>query len=219
MTTTAAEPTIRTLHPTTPEALSFAPEIEIRAYLLERNHGNLLIYSTGSLDADIEAIRARGGIERQYLNHWHESMFGLAPASLGARLIHHDAGRRHVAKRGGRGRAFSRRHRLDEDFEAIPTPGHTPDATAYLWTAGDHRLLFTGDTIMIKDGEWVAAVLESSDRERYIESLELIRELEFDVLVPWAASADGPYMHAVDEDERHERIDAILERLRAGAEG
>jgi glyoxylase-like metal-dependent hydrolase (beta-lactamase superfamily II) len=219
MTTTTTEPTISGLHPTTPESLPFAPEIEIRAFLLERNRGNLLIYSTGSLDADVEAIRARGGIERQYLNHWHESMFGLVPASLGARLIHHEAGRRHVSKRGGRGAAFSRRHHLDEDFEAIPTPGHTPDATAYLWTTAGQRLLFTGDTIMIKDGEWIAAVLESSDRERYIDTLELIRELEFDVLVPWAASAGGPFMHAVDEAERRERIDAILERVRAGAEG
>ena len=59
---------------------------------------------------------------------------------------------------------FSRRHTLDDDFEVIPTPGHTSGATAYLWDTGEDRLLFTGDTIYLRDGEWVAAMLESSDR-------------------------------------------------------
>jgi glyoxylase-like metal-dependent hydrolase (beta-lactamase superfamily II) len=218
MTTTQAqtELEIRGLHPTTAEPLPFAPELLIRAFLLEREHGNALIYSTGSLDADVDDLHARGGVERQYLNHWHESMFGLAPAALAARLIHHEAETRHVAKRGGHGKAFSRRHRLDGDFEAIPTPGHTAGATAYLWDNGDRRMLFTGDTIFLRDGEWIAALLESSNRDEYIASLELIRELDFDVLVPWAASIGDPYLAPVDTSERRARIDAIIARLGAG---
>ena len=39
-------------------------------------------------------------------------------------------------------------------------------------------------------------MLDSSDRAAYLDSLELIRELDFDVLVPWAATAGDPY-HAV----------------------
>ena len=76
--------------------------------------------------------------------------------------------------------------------EVIPTPGHTAGATAYLWDTGEHRALFTGDSVYLRDGEWVAAVLGSSDRERYIEGLELMRGLDFDVLVPWAASVGQP---------------------------
>ena len=45
---------------------------------------------------------------------------------------------------------FSRRHMLDEDFEVIPTPGHTSGATAFLWDSGEHRILFTGDTIYLR---------------------------------------------------------------------
>ena len=67
--------------------------------------------------------------------------------------------------------AFSRRHMLDDDFEVIPTPGHTPGATAYLWDNGNHRFLFTGDTIYLRDGEWVDGLLGSSDRASYVESL------------------------------------------------
>jgi glyoxylase-like metal-dependent hydrolase (beta-lactamase superfamily II) len=108
---------------------------------------------------------------------------------------------------------FSRRHMLDEDFEVIPIPGHTSGATAYLWDSGEHRFLFTGDTIYLSDGEWVAAVLESSDRAAYVRSLELIRELDFDVLVPWAASAGQPYYATTDRADTRRRVDAILKRV------
>ena len=60
---------------------------------------------------------------------------------------------------------------LGGDFEIIPTPGHTPGATAFLW----NRHLFTGDTVFLRDGEWVAAVLDDSDPEAYVESLELMK--------------------------------------------
>jgi glyoxylase-like metal-dependent hydrolase (beta-lactamase superfamily II) len=96
----------------------------------------------------------------------------------------------------------------------IPTPGHTSGATAYLWDSGEHRFLFTGDTIFLDGGEWVAAVLGSSDRDAYVESLELLRGLEFDVLVPWAASGE-PYA-VTDPADARSRIDAIIDRVRRG---
>jgi hypothetical protein len=74
-----------------------------------------------------------------------------------------------------------------------------------------------GDTIFLRDGEWVAAVLDSSDRSAYLDSLALIRELDFDVLVPWAAPAgDLPYS-VTSRAEARRRIDALIERVRAGA--
>ena len=111
---------------------------------------------------------------------------------------------------------FSDRALLDDDFELIPTPGHTPGATAFLWNSGDQRLLFTGDSVYLRDGDWVAAVLEgTSDRAAYIESLQTLRELEFDALVPWAASGESS-VTLTDPADARRRIDAILERLRRG---
>ena len=113
--------------------------------------------------------------------------------------------------------SFSRRHLLDDDFEVIPIPGHTPGATAFLWDSGGARFLFTGDTIYLDGGEWVAAVLDSSDRSAYLESLALLRDLRFDVLVPWVAGkGDAPYA-LTDEADARERIDALIERVRRGA--
>src|ERR671918_69851 len=188
------------IHSSAPQPLPFAPSLEVRAFVLERERGNLLIYSNETLD-DPE------GVSRWYLNHSHEAMF--VSGAVTAPLFVHERERPAVEGKAHVRATFSRRHTLDEDFEVVPTPGHTPGATAYLWNTGEHRILFTGDTIYINEGEWIAAVPESSDRESYIESLELIRELDFDVLVPWAATADRPYHAVTDREDAQRRIDAI----------
>jgi glyoxylase-like metal-dependent hydrolase (beta-lactamase superfamily II) len=204
------------LLPTSPEPLPFAPSLNIRAFLLRRDAGNVLLYSTSGLESDAAAIEERGGIARHYLNHRHEAMF--ASDWVDAPLIVHERERDSVARTYDVRATFSRRHTLDGDLEVIPTPGHTPGATAYLWDSGEHRFLFTGDTVFLDgDGEWVAAVLGSSDRDAYITSLELMRELEFDVLVPWA-TGDEPYA-VTDPADARRRIDAILERVRRGEDG
>jgi glyoxylase-like metal-dependent hydrolase (beta-lactamase superfamily II) len=208
----AMETPVEGLHASVPEALPFAPSLEIRAFLLERERGNLLVYSVAGLESEAAAIGDFGGISRWYLNHSHEAMF--ASDWVTAPLFVHENERRSVERAHHVRATFSRRHLLDDDFEVIPTPGHTGGATAYLWDTGSHRLLFTGDTIYLDHGEWVAAVLDSSDRGAYIESLELIRELEFDVLVPWAATAGEPYHAITDREDARRRIDAILDRVR-----
>jgi glyoxylase-like metal-dependent hydrolase (beta-lactamase superfamily II) len=205
---------IEGLHATEPQPLPFAPSTHVRAFALERAGGNLLVYSTGTLASSAPAFEALGGISRHYLNHRHEAMF--ASDAVAAPLFVHECEAEHVAPAYHVRGTFSRRHRLDDDFEVIPTPGHTSGATAYLWDSGRHRFLFTGDSVMLHDGEWVAAVLKSSDRAAYLESLELLREVEFDVLVPWAASAGQPYVSVTSRSDARRRIDAIAARVRRG---
>jgi Family of unknown function (DUF5519)/Metallo-beta-lactamase superfamily len=213
-TTSTLDSPVRRLYASTPEPLPFAPLLNIRAFLLERRAGNLLVYSVAGLERDAAAIDALGGVSRQYLNHRHEALF--ASDSITAPMVVQEGEREAVAKRHAVGATFGERHTVGDDFEAIPTPGHTPGATAYLWDSGSARVLFTGDTIYLDDGEWVAAVLESSDRRAYVDSLALIRELDFDVLVPWAAKAGGPYFALTDRADTRRRVDAIIERLRHG---
>jgi hypothetical protein len=207
---------VRGLYASAPEALPFGPSLQIRAFLLRRDQGNLLIYSMDDLDSDGPAIQNLGGVSRQYLNHRHEA--GFASKRLDAPLVVHENERASVEGQAHVSASFSDRHRVDGDFEVIPTPGHTSGATAYLWDGGEHRFLFTGDTIYLQDGEWVAAVLGSSEREPYLASLELIRELDFDVLVPWAASAGRPYHAVTSRADTRRRVDAILERVRSGGD-
>jgi hypothetical protein len=198
---------IQGLHALAPEPLPFAPSLEIRAFMLERSRGNILIYSTTGL-------RYTGAVSRQYLAHRHEASFvGEEPA---APVFAHRDDARSISKALHLRGTFSRRHVLDEDFEVIPIPGHTPGATAYLWDGGSHRFLFTGDSIFLRDGEWHTAVLESSDPAAYATSLELIRDLDFDVLVPWAAGTGQPYYAVTSAADRQRRIGALIAAVRAG---
>jgi glyoxylase-like metal-dependent hydrolase (beta-lactamase superfamily II) len=189
-----------------PEPLPFDPTLSIRAFLLQRTDGDIQVYN---------APGASFKPARQYLNHSHEAAFGPAGAPLFVHEAERDAVEEHQQVRA----TFSRRHTLDADFEAIPVPGHTPGATAYLWDSGEHRVLFTGDTILLRDGEWRGALLDSSDRSSYIDSLLLLRDLHFDVLVPWAATTGEPYHAVTSGPDRHRRIDAIIQRLRDGGSG
>jgi glyoxylase-like metal-dependent hydrolase (beta-lactamase superfamily II) len=189
-----------------PQPLPFAPDVEIRAFVLERPAGDVAIYSTGTLDLT--------GVARHYLNHSHEAMF--PPPAQPAPLFVHEAERAATEDAMEVRATFTRRHLLDGDLEVIPTPGHTPGATAYLWDSGEHRMLFTGDSIYLDDGEWIAAVLASSDRAAYLKSLRVLRELEFDILVPWAAGRGEPYAAFTDREDSRRRIGAIIARLEAG---
>ena len=202
------------LHATQPDPLPFAPSLHIRAFVLEREHGNLLVYAAPTVGAAAPAIETLGGVTQQYLNHWHEAAFG--GDGVDAPLLIHADDRAAAEDSLPVDETFSDRAVLDGDFELIPIPGHTPGATAFLWQSGEHRVLFTGDSVYLRDGEWVVAVLEgTSDRAAYIESLELLRGLEFDALVPWAASGE-PYYALTDPADTRRRIDAILDRLRRG---
>jgi glyoxylase-like metal-dependent hydrolase (beta-lactamase superfamily II) len=202
------------LHASPPEPLPFAPSLHIRAFVLERKPGNLLVYAAPGVRAAAPAIEALGGVASQYLNHWHEAAFG--GDGVNAPLLIHADDRAAAADSLPVDETFSERVLLDGDFELIPTPGHTPGATAFLWHTGEQRLLFTGDSVYLRNGDWVAAVLEgTSDRTAYIKSLEKLRELEFDALVPWAASGE-PYFALTDPADARQRIDAILERLGRG---
>ena len=56
-------------------------------------------------------------------------------------------------------------------------------------------------------------------RERYIQSLESIRTLDFDLIVPGIASAGRPYYSFTDRAEATGQIDAIIGRLQQGENG
>jgi glyoxylase-like metal-dependent hydrolase (beta-lactamase superfamily II) len=198
----------------TPKPLPFSHTAWARAFLLERDRGNLLIYSAGELGRELQAIGRRGQISRQYLTHHHEAE--AFPDGLIGPLVVHEQAREPVAAKAPVDATYVDRHVLYDDFEVIPTPGHTDGSTCFLWHSDGGRVLFTGDTIFLNQGEWVAVVLEESDRAKYVESLELIRELDFDLLVPWIATASQPWYAVTDQSDARRRIDAILEQVTAG---
>ncbi|THG32054.1 MBL fold metallo-hydrolase [Naasia lichenicola] len=183
--------------------------------MLTRPTGNVIVYNSPGIDADAAGIGSLGGATRLLINHAHEAMYGQ-PA-LDVPVFVHERDRAEAARALRIAGTFERRSMIDDDLEVIPTPGHTAGTTSFLWDSGEHRFLFTGDFLWIEEGEWKAVVLEPSLRTAYLDSLRLVRDLDFDVLVPWGVTDDGPYLQEVDPVGKRQRIDAILERVQAGA--
>jgi len=203
---------------TVAQPLSFAPSIGVRSFLLEREEGNLLIYSSNTIEQEADFVREKGGIGRQYMNHGHEADTADAAcrwvaSTFGAPLYAHENEKEEISRVCDVGGVFSERHTLADDFEVIPIPGHTSEATAFLWDTGEHRVLFTGDSVKLEGDECVAVLLDPSAREDYLRSLELIRGLDFDVIAPWATGIEGSYFALTEKDDIGQRIDRIIERM------
>ena len=212
---TQLETPIEGLRATPAAPLPFAPNLRARSFLLERPQGNLLVYNSPGLTTAANAIRAAGGASRLFINHGHEAMFGRP--SVDVPVFVHERDREEIARSMQIAGTFIERHGLDDDFDVIPTPGHTPGTTSYLWNNGTHRFLFTGDALWAQHGQWEVVVLGSSDRAAYLNSLALIRELDFDVLVPWAGVEGERFIDVVSPDQVRERLDAIIARVKNGS--
>lgn len=197
--------------------LAYQRDVLLRSYVLERPAGNLVVYNSPGVSASAAAIRALGPPARLLVNHGHEAMYGQPALDVPVWVPQRD--RAEVARSLDVAGTFDRRTMVDDDLEVIPTPGHTAGTTSYLWDHGAHRFLFTGDFIWIEDGEWKAVVLDPGSRRDYLASLALVRDLEFDVLVPWGTTEGHPsYGLVADRAELRERVDAIIDRVEAGAD-
>jgi glyoxylase-like metal-dependent hydrolase (beta-lactamase superfamily II) len=217
----AMEIVVPGLRASAPLRLAFGRRLDARAFVLEREHGNVLVYGAASLGPHLAEVEALGGLTRQYLNHSHEATpeADTVARRFGAPLFVHAADAAQTARTATVRATFDRRHHLDDDLEIIPIAGHTPGATAYLRDTSEHRVLFTGDSLYLRDGAWSAALLDGvSDRDSYIASLELLRSLDVDILAPGIATGGRAWHAATDGADAHERIGAVIERLRAGGD-
>jgi hypothetical protein len=210
----ALERPIEGLRATPPAELPFLAYAEVRSFILERRRGNVIVYNSPGLSETADEIRALGDATQLVINHGHEAMYG--PPRLDVPVFVHERDRAETARGLPVSGTFTHRQMIDDDLEVIPTPGHTPGTTSYLWNSGTHRFLFTGDSLWVEYGDWKAVVLGSSDRAASLDSLRLIRDLDFDVLVPWAAMKGEPAVYVVDHDDARERIDAVIARVEAG---
>jgi glyoxylase-like metal-dependent hydrolase (beta-lactamase superfamily II) len=208
------ETPIEGLYSTPSARLPYQDNVLIRSFFIQRPAGNLIIYNSPGVTAAATQIRELGGAARLLINHNHEAMYG--DPELDVPVFVHERDRGETARSMRVNGVFTKREMIDDDLEVIPTPGHTPGTTSFLWDNDQHRFLFTGDFIWIEDGEWKAVVLDASRRAEYLDSLALVRDLDFDVLAPWGTTEGDPAIALVDQAERHARIDAIIARVEAG---
>lgn len=199
---------------TPPARLPYQANVLVRSFVLPRSAGNVIVYNSPGISEAAADIRALGGATRLLINHAHEGMYGAPTLDLPVYV--HERDRREVAGSLAVAGVFTGRETIDDDLEVVPTPGHTAGTTSYLWDSGEHRYLFTGDFLWIENGEWKAVVLDSGLRAAYLDSLALVRDLDFDVLVPWGATDDGPSIAVTTPDDARARIDDVIARVRTG---
>lgn len=210
--TKGLQSTIRGLFGTPTAPLPFLDGVVVRSFLLERPQGNLILYNAPGVSEVADEILKMGEPDRLLLNHHHEAMYGAPRLDVPVWVHEADRARVDVPIAG----TFSERQMIGDDLEVIPTPGHTPGATTFLWDNGDHRLLFPGDSLWVQGGEWKAVLLGDSDRAAYLDSLARLKDVAFDFLVPWGVEAGEPYGYATTRADATAKLDRIIARLEAG---
>jgi glyoxylase-like metal-dependent hydrolase (beta-lactamase superfamily II) len=136
-------------------------------------------------------VRAAAGdrVEGVVLTHGHEDHAGGAGA-LGAPVLRPGEG-----ERAG-------------PFQAVGTPGHSPDSVCLLLGA----VCFTGDTVLGEGSVFISP--DEGSLSAYLRSLRRLKELELEVLCP----GHGPYVWdpdaKLDEYVEH-RLDRERRLLRA----
>jgi len=128
-----------------------------------------------------------GGIRLQLLTHDAEasSSCDWIHERYGAGLYFNAADTPHMVRKSACpiANSFSAAHRISDALEAIPLTGHTFGFTAYRLAHPEGVFLFIGDFLVPKGGVWVANVYKLL-MPVGIENLKLLKEIEFDFLLP-----------------------------------
>ena len=216
VSTDGLESPIAGLHVTPTAPLPFLSGFVVKSFVLERKQGNVIVYNSPGVTAAARDILDLGRPSRLLVNHWHEALYPAPRLDIPIFVHEHDRAQteRSLPVAG----TFTGRGMIDDDIEVIPTPGHTAGSAMFLWTCCAHRFLFPGDTIWIQDGQWKVAVLGESNRAAYLDSLALIRDLDFDVLVPWGSEQNAPHVDIVNRSQVQQRIGQIIARVQHGAD-
>ena len=165
-------------------------------YLIRRPAGNILLATKADITDALPDIAAAGGVSLILLGDRHQATPETVTMArrLGAPIIVSSIEAAVLKKRGIEiDMALPYQPcQLAPDLEIIPTPGHTKGAFSYLWTSGERRFLFIGDTIVPVDGSWKYWV-SAPNRPEMRRTNETLAALRFDVILSnsFAATPTG----------------------------
>ena len=185
------------------------------AYLLVRDTGNILLYSSGLRD-EYQPMKELGGIAHQYLSHRDEVGPALAEIKqlFGCKLWCHRLEEPSVVKAAPVDGLFDKREVVN-GIEVIPTPGHTDGSVCFLVRSKHGKnYLFTGDTIYQENGAWDTRVngYAGGSKSDLKNSLMLLRELGPAVVFSSASVGSVPFKE-VTAAEWQSDIDNVVRTL------
>ncbi|OKO77632.1 MBL fold metallo-hydrolase [Bradyrhizobium sp. NAS96.2] len=185
------------------------------AYLLVRDTGNILLYSSG-LREEYQHIKELGGVAHQYLSHRDEAGPALAEIKeqFSAKLWCHRLEEPSISKFARVDNQFDKREVVN-GIEVIPTPGHTDGSVCFVVRSVHGKTyLFTGDTIYQENGAWEARVTgyAGGSKSDLKSSLMLLRDLGPAVVFSSASVGDVPF-EEVTAAEWQSDIDNVVRTL------
>ena len=188
------------LYATEPEALKFGKGLTSSAYFLIRPEGNALVYNAKNIDSNF--LSEKGGIDVQYLSNKFEAAGGNTGTSD---LYCPSSELKSVEGKCSVTRGFMGDFNFDPSFTVLQTAGTTPGSSCFLWSLDGFNILFTGTTLFLnKDGNWVVNV-ERRNATKMIESLEKLKQYDFDMVVPFASG------HSIKRFERKSGVEGVVE--------
>lgn len=188
------------------------------SYLLQRDDGNALIYTTNERD-ELAEIAKQGGVAFHCLSHCHEvdQSQAMIKVAFRSKLCCHRRVEPYFEGSLSPDITFSEPDRefLSGDIEVIHTLGHTDNSVCYRYRSPHGKTyLFVGDVIYLDKGTWKTLIASSDGGEKaeMIESLKLLRTLEVDVVICSVAIGKMDILE-VDQSKWHSILDGALAEL------
>jgi len=193
-------------------------DVQTHAYFLQCAEGNVLIYNTGHTE-EINHIAELGGIKYQYLSHRDESGSSLEiiREKFGSKLCCHEKEKPAISQSCEVDITFSGNTKHFSGIEIIATPGHTNGSLSFLYNSPFGRTyLFTGDTMFQSRGQWNTLVLPGAggSTKSLIESLQIYRDLNPDVVLSSAFVASEQSYVETTETQWKEELDSAIQKLK-----
>lgn len=187
-------------------------DLMMHGFMLRHPRGNLLI---GRVEhpLDHEALADEGGVIRHYLTHWHEAAPGARAIQqrFSSALYCHSRSLGPVSRVLEPDDTFTQQETHFGDFHLLPTPGHTPGSSSFLYASPLGRTyLFVGDTLTRDHHRWITVLVPESNPHELQQSLEFYRTLRPDVVLlsttrghlSWVEVTLQSWLAAIDEAEQ-----------------
>lgn len=194
----------------------FGNSVSTCAYLLKRKSGNILFYSSKFIENDFSQIHSLGGVDFQIVNHRDEatSYCDVVLNEFNAPLYCHIKEEEAILEKCKVGKLIEE-GMIFPDIEAIHTPGHCSGSTCFLWSVGEEKILFTGDTFYPSNSKWCVAI-KDGDQEEMITSLRKLLDLEVTMILPSLFIGDEKFAVIKDSKKHKQLINDCIQRLENG---
>ena len=186
-------------------------------FLIVRPEGNIIFGSGQGISEYYKKMEELGPVIGVYIgDRHHGKTYSPAAKYFGAPLCRSNEEAKVMKKKGvivDQVIEF-KQHRLYDDIEVIPTPGHTAGALSYLWTSGEHKVLFIGDTIVPVDGEWKIWVSRKRSA-MMLETMEMLRNLAFNNIAVGSGAATGDKVIKLSAKAKTEMVESVIKTVHA----